>query len=601
MATLEANFPGALELDQVFPPVNLAVELEADRDYRIGRIPGAEYADLAVNDPRMSRVHARVRWNGESLRVEQVAGPDGKPRAIHYEGLPRTSFTLAPGHVFKIAETTFKLSLLKPIASSAEIPTIHAVSATRESLRTKAYAQPKSILSALEKLQNIMRIAHNETILDRLVVTLLLDVLPQALAVAVVVMQPREGGLETRCRHLGRHNPAYDFTPSRTLMKQCHETGKSVLYVWPAGDRKPHDPTWPGAGSHTASAHRATDGRMPWAVCTRLEDKSGLGLYVAAATDDPDDPTLGDSQKVIEVVASVMELTRNKFAQRELLDVYRNYLPKAMGARRDKASLAALLEHRAAQLTILFCDLRGLSRLAETSPLEECWEIAKEALDTMAQEVTAHGGVVTEFLGDAVLAFWGWPQALPTDTRMAAAAAIRIRKRLDPNGTLPQLSCGIGIARGEALVGGLGTHELRKVGVFGPVVNLASRLEGMTKQFGVRILLDAAAAADLRATDAEGSVGRPRRLGRFRPAGMERVTEVFELLGPVHDHGQTFDDQRIRAWENVVVAYESGEWDVVRQVVPDFFEEDRVGQLFLKQTATPRPDGWDGAISLDKK
>src|SRR5262249_44514845 len=151
-----------------------------------------------------------------------------------------------------------------------------------------------------------------------------------------------------------------------------------------------------------------------------------------------------------------------------------------------------------------------------------------------------------DFQGDAAMGFWGWPLDCPDQVAQAARAALAIRKRFAlaaqrKGHPLAGFACGIGIAGGQAIAGKLGTYDQAKVDVFGPVVTLASRLESMTKQFGVSILLDERSAARL--AEHGGTWFRCRRVARVRPAGMRKVLTVSELLPQFTHAGDSLREQ----------------------------------------------------------
>ncbi len=146
------------------------------------------------------------------------------------------------------------------------------------------------------------------------------------------------------------------------------------------------------------------------------------------------------------------------------------------------------------------------------------------------------GGVTGDFQGDAALGFWGWPIASSEAPLNACRAALAIREefaraQLDPGHPLKDFETSIGIAYGRAVAGKIGTREQVKVTVFGPVVNLASRLESMTRELHVPILIDEYLDAEIRQRMSREE-GRVRRLVRVLPYGMDRSLMVSELVPP---------------------------------------------------------------------
>src|SRR6185503_14223643 len=118
-----------------------------------------------------------------------------------------------------------------------------------------------------------------------------------------------------------------------------------------------------------------------------------------------------------------------------------------------------------------------------------------EALGIMTHQILDEGGVVGDFHGDAAMGFWGWPIAHPDMVERSCRAALSIRAQFEAAACreghpLADFRIGLGLATGRAVAGKIGTQDQVKVTVFGPVVNLASRLEGMTKLLRAPILLD---------------------------------------------------------------------------------------------------------------
>jgi adenylate cyclase len=158
------------------------------------------------------------------------------------------------------------------------------------------------------------------------------------------------------------------------------------------------------------------------------------------------------------------------------------------------------------------------------------------------------------------------------------------------------------MASGRAVAGKIGTVDQVKVTVFGPVVNLASRLETMTRQLGVSILIDPPTAAVLRSS-APASVCRVRRLARVRPVGLSAPIEVSELLPPVHDCPE-LTDEHLAAYEAALEAFERGDWNLalrhLHRIPPDDVATDFL-TFFITQHARTPPPGWDGVIVLRDK
>ena len=153
------------------------------------------------------------------------------------------------------------------------------------------------------------------------------------------------------------------------------------------------------------------------------------------------------------------------------------------------------------RITLLFADIRAFTVMAEKHSPERVVEFLNDYLSTMTEIIFAHDGTVDKFIGDAVMAFFGAPRPTDRDEKNALRAAAAM------TGALPEiaarhpgmtpLAIGIGIHTGEAIVGNVGSERRLDYTAIGDAVNLASRIEGLTKQYGCGILLSEATRAQL--------------------------------------------------------------------------------------------------------
>jgi len=146
-------------------------------------------------------------------------------------------------------------------------------------------------------------------------------------------------------------------------------------------------------------------------------------------------------------------------------------------------------------VTVLFADLKGFTPLAERLDPEALVRLLNGWMERMSRAVAAHHGHVAKLLGDGFLALFGALEANPWQTNDAVRAALAMRAALaEYNATLaadglPPLAMGVGIHRGVVVAGVIGTAELVEYGVLGSAVNLASRVEALTRTHGVDILV----------------------------------------------------------------------------------------------------------------
>jgi adenylate cyclase len=147
------------------------------------------------------------------------------------------------------------------------------------------------------------------------------------------------------------------------------------------------------------------------------------------------------------------------------------------------------------EITIMFCDIRNFTKYCDNRDPQEVMNALNEYMEEMTQVVFKHEGTIDKYIGDCIMAFWNAPQPQPDHARQAVACAIEmraLRTRFEMRGIVPEhefFDCGIGIHTGEALVGNMGSSLKRNYTAMGSTVNLAARLESLTKQLNERILI----------------------------------------------------------------------------------------------------------------
>lgn len=215
---------------------------------------------------------------------------------------------------------------------------------------------------------------------------------------------------------------------------------------------------------------------------------------------------------------------------RWLEGVFGRYMsPTLVTALKRDPSLIAL-GGRTREISILFSDVAGFTRLSEKLHATEVVQLLNHYLTEHCAAVMQEDGVIDKFEGDAVMAFFGDPVKQPDHALRACRAALRVQAdlpQLDPlldRLGIDDFAVRIGINSGEAVVGNMGSSQRFDYTCIGDSVNLASRLEGANKAFGTHILIGAATAA------AVETAMLLRPLGSVRVVGREEPVEVFELV-----------------------------------------------------------------------
>jgi adenylate cyclase len=485
----------------------------------------------------------------------------------------------------------------------------------------------------LSRLPEVISEAADEPELFVRLVNLLLVGIPAADAAALVEVgrsaahgdSGRRGSGEDAVRvlHWDRRLAAGgDFQPSERLIREAVRSGQSVLHVWEADDE-------PAARAFTLAES------CDWAFCTPVPGAAcqGWAIYVTGrfrgASTQPgsadsaialNQGELRDDLKFTELVAQILaSLRRERLLQRNQAVLSQFFSPAVLGTLADDPE--KLLAPQEADVSVLFCDLRGFSREAEklAGDLVELLERVSEALGVMTHHILEHGGVVGDFQGDAALAFWGWPIGQPDAVGMACQAALGIRDHFETvaaelDNPLADFRAGIGIATGRAVAGRIGTQDQVKVTVFGPVVNLASRLEGMTKILHAPILVDEATAEAVR-QHVPADVARCRRVARVKPYGLDTPLMVSELLPPASvppsrerqragAAGVVLTDADLAHYEAALDAFLASRWPEAFELLHRVPPEDRVKDfltVFIAQHNRTPPKNWDGVIPLLSK
>jgi len=268
-----------------------------------------------------------------------------------------------------------------------------------------------------------------------------------------------------------------------------------------------------------------------------------------------------------------------------------------------------ILAPRESDVSIMFCDLRGFSRQAENSrdDLAGLLDRVSQALGVMTRHISENGGVIGDFQGDAAMGFWGWPVAADDDPLRACRAALAIRSEFvaaarTRGHPLADFRMGIGLARGTAVAGRIGTGEHFVFTAFGPVVNLASRLEGMTKQLHAPIIIDES-MADFVRERLPVEEGRLRPLAKVLPYGMETSLVVSELLPGEHELPE-LNSVHLDAYTKAVADFIAGRWEDAYASLRLLPAGDRAQDFLAAQIVSHNrqaPPDWQGLVRLPGK
>lgn len=268
------------------------------------------------------------------------------------------------------------------------------------------------------------------------------------------------------------------------------------------------------------------------------------------------------------------------------------------------------------EMTFLFCDIRGFTSISEgyKDDPQALTRLINRFLTPMTNEIMARKGTVDKYMGDCVMAFWNAPLDDPAHARHSCESALAMIRSLDDlNDELnaeansegreaKTLKMGVGLNSGECVVGNLGSEQRFDYSVLGDPVNLASRLEGQSKTYGVDIVIgeDTEAAIDGFAT---------MELDLIAVKGKAEAVRVFALLGE-KDLAEKAEYRNLRtAVEAMLSAYRTQDWGKVSGLLEDIrtfdFDLKDFCDLYEERIAyyqaNPPPHDWDGVFVADTK
>jgi adenylate cyclase len=261
-------------------------------------------------------------------------------------------------------------------------------------------------------------------------------------------------------------------------------------------------------------------------------------------------------------------------------------------------------------VTVLFSDLIGFTTLSEKGDPEALVDQLNEYLSRMTSVVFSNGGTLDKFIGDGIMAVWGNVRSfgMAEDAKNCARAALGMRRELRQlnqkwreQGRMG-FGMGIGINHGEVIVGNIGSHERMDPTVIGDSANLASRIEGLTRVYGLDILVGATAAELVRDEVYLRSVARVQVKGKTKPV------DVFTFIGARNEEV----DQEFLKW---LETYEEGlekfrardftEAKILFSRFLEFYPDDLLAKMYLDRALeyeqAPPDEAWDAVEVFQKK
>lgn len=314
-----------------------------------------------------------------------------------------------------------------------------------------------------------------------------------------------------------------------------------------------------------------------------------------------------DSDKtIVSSITDVQNMVLSFYKMRQGLRSFRKFVPADIVRQLIAQEGDAHLQGEKRELTIHFSDIEGFTTVSESLTPEDLVVLLGEYLGEMSRIIGEEHGTVDKYIGDAVMAFWGAPQPLPDHAIYAARAALRCQARLielekkwESEGR-PVFRARIGLNTGEIIVGTMGSAERLNYTVIGDAVNLASRLEGINKYYGTRIIVGDT-TQKLIATQFV-----TRLLDFVAVKGKNEASRIFELVGEKGKVDATALEF-IRTFESAIEEYRRLNWDKAESLFQAAarLKDDEASQLFLNRISeyriNPPAAGWSGEYVMTSK
>jgi len=292
--------------------------------------------------------------------------------------------------------------------------------------------------------------------------------------------------------------------------------------------------------------------------------------------------------------------------KRQLAGLFGQYVPPELVDEMARDPSSFTLEGESREMTVLFSDVRGFTTISEGLDPKQLTQLMNEFLTPMTHVIHHARGTIDKYMGDAIMAFWGAPLHDPDHARHALQAAMQMVQNLaDLQAQFkargwPEINIGVGLNTGLMTVGNMGSEFRMAYTVMGDAVNLGSRLESLTKNYGVHIIVS-------EYTKAQAPDFVFRELDVVRVKGKEKPVTIYEPVCEVDQLEAAVQDE-LRDYENALALYRMQHWDEAAKAFLDL--QKHHPQRYLYQVYSERiahfrqhspGDDWDGVFTHETK
>jgi adenylate cyclase len=294
-------------------------------------------------------------------------------------------------------------------------------------------------------------------------------------------------------------------------------------------------------------------------------------------------------------------------SKRQITHLFGKYVPTELVDEMSKhPEQVVSMEGESREMTILFSDVRGFTTISEGLDPKELSQLMNEFLTPLSRVISKHHGKVDKYMGDCIMAFWGAPNPLPEHAHNAVLAGIEMQMelaKLQPHFKergWPEIQIGVGVNTGRVSVGNMGSEVRVAYTVMGDAVNLASRLEGITKEYGVGVLVG-------EHTKEQAPEFVYREVDLVRVKGKAKPVAIFEPIG-LHEEVSLDLLEELKLFHQALRLYRKQDWDKVelqllslRNMAP----QSKLYKVYAERTAyfrkEPPGENWDGVFTFKTK
>ena len=292
--------------------------------------------------------------------------------------------------------------------------------------------------------------------------------------------------------------------------------------------------------------------------------------------------------------------------ERQLGKVFGQYIPAELVANMSKSEHEYSLKGESKEMTVLFSDVRGFTTISEKIDPDELCDLINEILTPITKVIHHNYGTIDKYIGDAVMAFWGAPLDDERHAYHSVRAALEFLPALDEINVAfkkkdwPHIELGIGLNSGIMNVGNMGSEFRVAYTVMGDAVNLGSRLEGLTKQYKVQIIVS-------ESTKDAAPEFTYIELDRVKVKGKDKPVTIYEPLGLVEEVSEVIKLQVVK-YKQALTYYHDKNWFEAQLILNELLAQypDRyLFQLYLDRIENylenPPEEDWDGVFTYQTK